>query len=308
MVFHFVSINGKPVSKDSHEGASISIWDTSFHRGDGVFEVMRLVRNGDIRGLDHHMARLQTSAAAVGCPLPKVETIERWLKEAAMAAAVSSPGDDSPPTDGCLRLIATKGGGPVAPPQESVVVPSVIISWSPLPSWPATFSLFPLIAPWHPAGFPAWDTPIKWTSYGPNVVSTQKAKDQGFTDAILLSSSRLADSFGANIEDCHVLDGPNFAISWIKGNTLYLPDPTKLGLLPSITQDLLRRLAEEKLGMPVEYGIYPLKSLWEADEAYISSTTRGLIPIEAIGDHTFSRQRPWIEKLRVLLDEVNHGS
>ena len=312
MGFHFfVSINGKPITKESDEGASISIWDTSFHRGDGVFEVMRLVRKGEIRGLDHHMTRLQTSATAVGCPLPKVETIEKWLKEAATAAAAvsSTTCDDSPPpAEGCLRLIATKGGSGPGPHDSSIAPPSVIISWSPLPSWPPTFSLLPLIAPWHPAGFPGWDTPIKWTSYGPNVVSTQKAKDQGYTDAILLSSSRLADSFGANLEDCHVLDGPNFAISWIKGNTLYLPDPIKLGLLPSITQDLLRRLAEDRLGMTVEYGIYPLKVMWEADEAYISSTTRGLIPIEAIGDHTFSIQRPWIEKLQALLDEVNHGS
>jgi branched-subunit amino acid aminotransferase/4-amino-4-deoxychorismate lyase len=322
MSFHFVSINGQPVTKESNEDSaannheeepSISIWDTSFHRGDGVFEVMRLLRNGDIRGLDHHLTRLQTSAAAVGCPLPELKTIERWLKEAAQAATSSplnkdndkpSTGEGSP-ADGCLRLIATKGGGPG--PHDRVV-PSVIISWSPLPPWPPTFSLFPLIAPWHPAGFPGWDTPIKWTSYGPNVVSTQKAKEQGFTDAILLSSSRLTDSFGANIEDCHVLDGPNFAISWIKGNTLYLPDTKALGLLPSITQDLLRRLAEETLGMTVEYGIYTLKQLLDADEVYISSTTRGLIPIEAIGDHTYSVERPRIKRLQALLDEVNHGS
>jgi branched-subunit amino acid aminotransferase/4-amino-4-deoxychorismate lyase len=262
---------------------------------------MRLLHNGDIRGFEHHMARLQNSASAVGCPLPESATVACWLKDAAKAA-VSSPlntGDGAP---GCLRLIATKGGGPGL---HDNVSPSVIISWSPLPSWPESFSLYPLIAPWHPAGFPGWETPIKWTSYGPNVVSTQKAKDQGFTDAILLSSSRLADSFGAKIEDCHVLDGPNFAISWMKDSTLYLPDTKKLGLLPSITQDLLRQLAEDHLGMTIEYGIYPLKSVLEADEAFISSTTRGLIPIDAIGDHKFSTEIPRIKRLQVLLEEQN---
>jgi branched-subunit amino acid aminotransferase/4-amino-4-deoxychorismate lyase len=205
MTVCFVSINGTPVH-ESNDAAnnepSISIWDTSFHRGDGVFEVMRLLPNGDIRGLDQHMARLQTSASAVGCPLPASETVVRWLTEAAKAV-VSSPVTVTAVggTPGCLRLIATKGGGPGL---HDYVLPSVIISWSPLPQWPDSFSLCPIMAPWHPAGFPGWETPIKWTSYGPNVVSSQKAKDQGFTDAILLSSSRLADSFGANIEECHV--------------------------------------------------------------------------------------------------------
>jgi len=335
MAFGFVSINGKEVIGKSYDdpngtrpgivtatndNETISIWDTSFHRGDGVFEVMRLLKNGQIRNLDKHLIRLQISATAVGCPLPDSTILEGWLKE---AASKSSPGNrETNNTDddndngsdekagevilpGCLRLIATKGGGPGL---HEDVVPSVIISWSPLPSWPKTFSLYPLIAPWHPAGFPEWETPIKWTSYGPNVVSTLKAKEHGFTDAILLTSSRLQDSFGASIDDCHILDGPNFAISWIKGTTLYLPDIKKLGLLPSITQDLLRQLAEEKLNMTVEYGIFPLRTLWEADEAYVSSTTRGLIPIDAIGNHKFPTATPWINKLQALLEEVNEGS
>lgn len=296
--FCFVSINGKAVV----DGPSISIWDTSFHRGDGVFEVMRLLPNGDIRGISHHLSRLQTSASAIGCPMPASETVTSWLKDAA-TTAVSSPLNTGAGSPGSLRLIATKGGQGV---NNNDVSPSVIISWAALPEWPTSFRLFPLIAPWHPAGFPGWETPIKWTSYGPNVLSTQKAKEHGFSDALLLSSSRLSNSFTAPIEESHVLDGPNFAISWIKGNTLYIPDTKELGLLPSITQDLMRQLAEDELGMKVDSGVFPLSHVLEAEEVYVTSTTRGVIPIFEIGEHKFSSEIPRVTRLQNLLNELNN--
>jgi branched-subunit amino acid aminotransferase/4-amino-4-deoxychorismate lyase len=147
--------------------------------------------HGKIRSSERHLVRLQTSVTAVGCPLPSQETLIEWLK----TAAASADPNNAP---GCLQLIATKGG--------SSVPWSVIISWSPIPDWPETFTLHPLLAPWHPAGAPGWEAPIKWTSYGPNVVSTQKAKDAGFADALLLSNDRLESSFRNHFEDCHVLD------------------------------------------------------------------------------------------------------
>ncbi len=312
--FHFVSINGIPFLEET-SNPTISIWDTSFHRGDGVFEVMRLLSSGQIRSLDSHLKRLETSATAVGCPLPHRDTLREWLKQAALAVKDASTPSVSKPEStslslpalvdgsapGSLRLIATKGGGPGL---HEHVVPNIIISWSPLPKWPQSFTLYPLVAPWHCAGAPGWETPIKWTSYGPNVVSTQKAKANGYSDALLLSSLRLSDSFAPNLEDCHVLDGPNFALSWIRDNTLYLPDTDALGLLPSITQDLVRQIAEETLGMTVERGLYTLQDLFAANEVYVTSTTRGIIPVSAIGSHTYSSDIPRIRQLQEKLECV----
>lgn len=298
--FHYVSINGVPCPDESSGATAVSIWDTSFHRGDGVFEVMRVLPSGRIRGLDLHLTRLATSANAVGCPLPTPETLQTWLQDAASAAVSFYKGDDA---SGALRLIATKGGS--SPSGSHVILPSVIISWSPLPPWPESFTLCPILAPWHCAGATGWETPIKWTSYGPNVVSTQKAKAKGFADALLLSSSRLSNPWNPNLEECHVLDGPNFAISWIRNSTLYLPDSKALGLLPSITQDLVRQIAEEKLGMTVERGIYTLAEVFQAEEVYITSTTRGIIPVAAIGDRVFSKETPKIRQLKVHLEKLN---
>ena len=317
--FHYVSINGRAFKEEESSFASISIWDTSFHRGDGVFEVLRLLPHSSgaikIRCLEMHLQRLRTSATAVECPLPPTETLVEWLQHAA-TAAIASPWNTGKGAPGCLRLIATKGSAAAGGGLDNhcpMILPSVIISWSPLPNWPKSFTLFPLLAPWHCAGAPGWETPIKWTSYGPNVVSTLKAKAQGFDDALLLSSLRLTQSlFSTNdpalLEDCHVLDGPNFAISWIRENTLYVPDTDALGLLPSITQDLVRQLAETKIGLAVERGIYNLKDVLQADEVYVSSTTRGIIPVHKIGSHSFSSTMPRVKELQEILAKLHDGT
>ena len=307
----FVSINGKVVT--DFDDAKISIWDTSFHRGDGVFEVMKLLPNekvihGDddnddtssanntarkIRSLEKHLDRLQTSANGVGCPLPSREILKQWLYQAAAAAHSSC---------GCLRLIATKGG---LGNKAAAVPSSVVISCSPLPVWPPTFMLLPLLAPWHPAGAKGWETPIKWTSYGPNVVSTRKAKQAGFTDALLLSSDRLPASGSSppELKDCHVLDGPNFAIGWIADETLHFPCGSRLGLLPSITQSLIAESVADKLQLRVQEGLYTLQDVLRAEGVFVMSTTRGVIPVTRIGTAVLS-QSATVRKLSNLLDEL----
>ena len=308
----FVSINGKVVT--NFDDAKISIWDTSFHRGDGVFEVMKLlpnekVINGDddndddnssgnntgrkIRSLEKHLDRLQTSSNGVGCPLPSREILKQWLYQAAAAAHSSC---------GCLRLIATKGG---LGNKAAAVLSSVVISCSPLPVWPPTFTLLPLLAPWHPAGAKGWETPIKWTSYGPNVVSTRKAKHAGFTDALLLSSDRLPASGSSppELKDCHVLDGPNFAIGWIADETLHFPCGSRLGLLPSITQSLIADSVANKLQLRVREGLYTLQDVLRAEGVFVMSTTRGVIPVTRIGTTVLS-QSDIVRKLANLLDKL----
>jgi branched-subunit amino acid aminotransferase/4-amino-4-deoxychorismate lyase len=331
-----VLINGRFVNNCNEE--VISIFDTSFHRGDGVFEVMRIVlREEDeeeeeeeeslppptttapattttttmIRSLDLHLERLQTSSGAVNCPLPPIETLKDWIQKVVEKVTAVYP-----PGTGSLRLIATKGN----PAHD--VEPSIIISHSKMPKWPTVFSLWPVLAPWHPAGyFEGWTTPIKWTSYGPNVVSTQKAKSKGYEDALLVSPHRIPSNTKWKDEDmetllkCHVLDGPNFSIGFIvtsakdKRPSLHLPCNTTLGLLPSITQSRVAEIALQQ-GLAVEHGVYTLEYLVEnAVEVVVMSTTRGIIPVTQIGPYRIGNEAndntqtsTWATKLKEILD------
>jgi branched-subunit amino acid aminotransferase/4-amino-4-deoxychorismate lyase len=255
----------------------------------------------DVSIPEYHLQRLHVSADGMGCPLPPDDILTKWLKDAAVACTQNNTTTSNSTTSagaGSLRLIATKGqeGGVLAANAAAAAAPSsVIISWSPPPTWPESFTLLPLLAPWHPAGAPGWETPIKWMSYCLNVVSTRKAQQAGYTDALLISSDRLVlegAGTGASppLEDvscCHVLDGPNFAIGWISNGTCYFPCSKTLGLLPSITQRLVADLVEEGefLGLKkVECGVYRLRDVLGADEVFVMSTTRGAIPVTRIGD------------------------
>jgi len=179
--FSYASVNGVAAPAAS---LNCSIWDVTFQRGDGVFEAVRIVPDRDGNPIPRcaglHLDRLARSAAALELPLPPRDDALAWLAEAAKEGGHG----------GYVRLMVTRGGGSPgyghhlpdldAPPKTFVV-------WQPLSEPPASKTLMPLAAPWHPAGFDPdnWAT-IKWLAYGANVHSTRLAKRAGFDDALLL--------------------------------------------------------------------------------------------------------------------------
>jgi branched-subunit amino acid aminotransferase/4-amino-4-deoxychorismate lyase len=239
------------------------------------------------------MDRLERSAKAMGVPLPARESVESWLQEAA---------SNDPHGEGCLRLVATiGGGGGVLPPAP----PNVYILWSPLPKWPAKFSLLPFEAHWHAAGK---SETIKFLSYAPNVLSSRRATAAGFTDALLLASTSPKDptTVQTSLANMYVLDGPNMAIGWISQNSLYFPCWKQLGLLQSTTQVLAAQAGNEILNLPVHEGIYQLSNVLEADEVFVMSSTRGIIPVDRIGE-TSINVGPLAQRLKEGLDDIARG-
>src|SRR5690348_10140808 len=79
--------------------ATISVLDEGLVRGDGAFEVLKLYGGHPFR-LTAHLDRLDRSAAAIELPFDR-PALEREI-EALLAA--------DPPSDGCLRVILTRGG------------------------------------------------------------------------------------------------------------------------------------------------------------------------------------------------------
>jgi branched-subunit amino acid aminotransferase/4-amino-4-deoxychorismate lyase len=148
-VHSFCSVNGVPVDAAA---ASCSIWDVTFQRGDGVFEAMRVLpakggRPAHPRASHLNLDRLERSAAGIRMPLPPRAELARWLFDAAAATG-----------DGYLRLMATRGtaqgyGDHLGAALEDAAPPKVFIVWQPIPARVESVSLFPTVAPWHPAGF-----------------------------------------------------------------------------------------------------------------------------------------------------------
>ena len=205
----FASVDG--VAADATK-ISCSVWDTTFQRGDGVFEVVRVVgdRNGSPvpRAVHLHLDRLERSAAAIKLPLPPRADVERILRDAAAGGGHG----------GMVRLMVTRGGGSPGYGDHLGAAldapPKTFALWQPTTLHDSR-TLFPLVAPWHPAGFEPehWAT-IKWLAYGANVHSKRLAQERGFDDAVLLGRGWGAADDGPP-EDKVVLDGPNFAVAWV---------------------------------------------------------------------------------------------
>src|SRR5262249_19677290 len=96
-----VSIDGRLVPRAE---ARISVFDHGLLYGDGVFEGIRIYDRRIFR-LDAHLARLEASAHALGLTLP--------MDRRALAAAVVETVRANRQVDGYIRLVVTRGEGPL---------------------------------------------------------------------------------------------------------------------------------------------------------------------------------------------------
>ncbi len=95
--------------------------------------------------------------------------------------------------------------------------------------------------------------------------------------------ARLAHSDDALVtSDGIVLEVPTAAFAWVREGMIHAPDWTQLPILDSITLSELRKVVDLKLG------VYRLDEVLSADEAFVVSATRPVLPVHAIGDAEFN--------------------
>ena len=111
-----------------------------------------------------------------------------------------------------------------------------------------------------------------------SVVAMQKARQQGFQEILFLDRSR------------KILEGStcNFAI--IKGKELISPAN---GVLGGITMDLGLKLAA-KMGFKVTRRSVSVTELRQADEAFITSTNREIVPVVKVDSIRIGSGKPGI--------------
>ena len=133
----------------------------------------------------------------------------------------------------------------------------------------------------------------KTLSWAHNLTLVEAARAEGFDETILLNERReVAECTSANL----------FAV---RDGTTYTP-PLSSGPLPGVTRALL--LEEIDItGAPVKERVLTLDDLFNADEVFITSTTRELLPVSRILDRAVGpgASGPWpvMERLRGGLRE-----
>jgi branched-subunit amino acid aminotransferase/4-amino-4-deoxychorismate lyase len=238
------------------EAAVISVFDWGLQRGFGCFEVVRSYEGVPFR-LAQHLDRLGRGASVIGIKPPQRSDLEAW------AAAVAESGGTC-----VVRIIVTAGGRD--PLQDAP--PRTVVMWEPLPDVPEPLRLLPMRAPWHPSTSESPFYAVKWLSYAPNMASTDRAREQGYDEALLINSAEL------------VLEGPTFTVAWFADGRIETPE-LALGILTSITRSVLIESAA-RLGLAVVEGRFPLQRMIDADEAMALSTVKQVSRIGSIGEHT----------------------
>lgn len=119
---------------------------------------------------------------------------------------------------------------------------------------------------------------VKSLSYAANMLASRLARERGFDEALLVTP------------DGRVLEAPTSSFFWIKDGRVFTP-PLGEHILASIT----RRVVLEATGS-IERGC-TLDEALGADEAFIASTAREVLPVAALDDRTFQVPGPVTTRL-----------
>ena len=89
-----------------------------------------------------------------------------------------------------------------------------------------------------------------------------------------------------------VCEVPTAAIAWVKDGVVFSPDPATQPILDSVTRRILGDLTT------VTLGTYPLSDVLAADEVFLLSATRPVLPVHAIDEVSYPTDGPIISELR----------
>jgi branched-chain amino acid aminotransferase len=188
-----------------------------------------------------------------------------------------------------IRIILTRGVGDMSYKFERMQGPTLVMVVKPLAPFPATHYtdgvpvILSSIRRNHPR---ALDPGIKSNNLLNNILATQEGQKKGAFEPILLNETgEVAESASANV----------FVV---KNGTLFTP-PLDAGILPGITRQLVLELARGA-SLTVREEPVAVKDLLVADEAFLTSTLKEIVPVTTIDGRPVGAGKPGPVTLRLL--------
>ena len=268
-----VNVNGR-LSDQEH--AVISVFDHGFLYGEGIYETVRTY-NGQPFLFERHMRRLRASASmlALSVPLTNAEIAARF-SDTMRAAGLGANGREA-----YIRMLITRGVGeltydPAACPEPSIVV--IVKQQVDPPAEAYTrgvkVALVDIVRN-HPGSV---NPMIKSNNLLNNALAMQEAVRRGAFEGVMRNyRGELAECTTANL--------------FVVKDGVALTPPIDAGLLAGITREYLLEVASET-GIPVREHVLHDEDLLGADEAFLTSTTRELVPIVRVDEHVIGAGRP----------------
>jgi branched-chain amino acid aminotransferase len=268
-----VNVNGRMFDQ---EHAVISVFDHGFLYGEGVYETLRTY-SGELFLFDRHMRRLRVSASmlALAVPLSDEEIAGRFRET--MAGGGLGPGGP----EAYLRILITRGIGELTYDPIACPAPSIVVIAKPHVELPEDTYLRGVkvalvdIVRNHPGSV---NPIIKSNNLLNNALAMQEAVRRGAFEGVMRNyRGELAECTTANL--------------FVVRNGVALTPPIDAGLLAGITREFVLEIGASA-GIAVREAVLKDADLLDADEAFLTSTTREIVPIVQVDDRVIGTGRP----------------
>lgn len=266
-------VDGKYLPDDQ---ALIPVDDLAVLRGIGVFDLLRTY-NGKSLFLKKHVSRLFDSARQINLDLP-------WSHEEVCRIALETLSRNTL-DEANIRIVATGGSSPdFMTPQGR---PRLLVLVTPLPKLPAE---------WYDHGVKVVTMRTerripgaKSIDYVPAAMALQQARSKGAIEALYVDRHENA------------LEGTTSNLFAVIGETLVTPGR---GILSGITRQAVIEISQPLL--PVEIRDLPLTELLSANEAFITGTNKGMVPVIQIDDTPIGDRKPGPHTRRIMRALESH--
>jgi branched-chain amino acid aminotransferase len=274
-----VFVNGRITSEGD---AVISVFDHGFLYGEGVYETMRTYNHRPF-AYDRHTRRLRQSARMIALDVPLSDSDLATHIRDTMADA-NLGGDEA-----YIRVLLTRGIGDLTYDPAATPEPSVVIIVKPQVDPPpaayrdgVTVAMVDIIRN-HPASV---NPVIKSNNLMNSALAMQEALRRGAFEGVMRNyRGELSECTTANL--------------FIVKNGVVMTPPLDSGLLPGITRELVFEIGRGE-GLDVRDEVLHDEDLYGADEAFLTSTTREVVPITRVDDRTIGSGRPGPMTTRLL--------
>jgi branched-chain amino acid aminotransferase len=270
------------------DGPHLSAFDRGFQLGDGAFETLR-ARGGRAAELDRHLARLRHSTEGLEIELPPgaPSGIAHGIEDLLAVEKL-----DGPDGDAAIRITVSRG--PIMSrgliPADESTQPTIVIQ-----VWPVT------------------PPPAGHIEQGIRLVSSSVRRDPSNPLAALKTTSRV-DYVFARLEarhagaddalfltiDGHLSEATTANVFAVRGDELATPS-LDCAILPGTTRDWILAWAPGVGLRAIEGRLFPA-DLASADEAFLSSSVAGILPVTSFDGRPIGSGMPGPWTLRARLD------
>ena len=266
---HKIWLDGKIVDENE---AKISVFDHGLLYGDGIFEGIRFYNNRVFR-LEEHIERLFDSARAILLKTP-------WTIEEVCQATVDTCKANEL-TDGYVRLVVTRGSGPLGLNPHQCPTPSMFIIASGITLYPDSCyenGLEVVTCSTRRPAPAALSPQVKSLNYLNNVMAKVEAIKAGAQEGLMLNEQ-------GYVAEC---TGDNVFV--IKKGVIATP-PVSDGSLDGITRQVIFELAE-KLGYTLVEKTMTRYDLYTAEEIFLTGTAAEVIPLVKLDEREIGSGTP----------------